>query len=169
MEKLDIACKIATVVIAAINVGLVIYIFVKNSKRDFTHKEKERKINLLKTLVLDYSMQYFYHFFDEIDTETRKLKNKNLDDSQKKKINDSLLNHGKILEQKFTDLFWGINQDLRTNIYQKTDNLLDGFTKNIFDEGINLYAEDKFNDLIEKRITDCKSEIIKILFSYSGE
>jgi hypothetical protein len=169
MEKLDVACKIATVVIALVNVGLVVYIFVKNTKRDSSHKEKERKINLLKTLVLDYGMKYFYQFFDEIDLETKKLKNKDLDDNTKRAINDSLLSYGNNLEQKFTDLFGGINQDLRTNIYQKTDNLLDGFTKSIFDEGINLYAEDKFNDLIVKKIIDFKSEIIKILFSYAGE
>ncbi|MDR2125514.1 MAG: hypothetical protein LBP63_01620 [Prevotellaceae bacterium] len=169
MENLDVACKIATVIIALVNVSLVIYIFIKNAKRDSSHKERERKINLLKTLVLDYGMKYFYQFFDDIDTETQKLKNKNLNNATKKEINDSLLKYGKTLEQKFTDLFWGINQDLRTNIYQKTDNLLDGLTKSIFDCGINLYDDNKFNNLVSKQITDCKSEIIKILFSYPGK
>ena len=169
MEKLDIACKIATVFIAFVNVSLVIYIFAKNTKRDSSHKEKERKINLLKTLVFDYGMKYFYQFFDDIDTETQKLKDRNIDDSKKRTINDSLLQFGKSLEQRFTDLFWGIDQELRRKIYQETDNLLDSFTKSIFDEGINLYTEDKFNDLITKKITDCKSEAIKILFSYSGD
>jgi len=169
MGKLDIAYKIATVVIALVNVSVVIYIFVKNSKRDSSHKEKERKINLLKTVVLDYGMEHFYCFFEDIEQEADKLKNKTLSDNDKKAINNALLSYGKILEHKFTDLFWGINQDLRTKIYQTTDNLLDCFTKSIFDEGINLYTEDKFNDLIAKRIIDCKSEIIKILFSYSGE
>ena len=169
ISVLDTICKIATVLIACVNIYLVIVIFNTNRKRDTSFKEKERKIHLLKTLVLDYGMKNFYQFFDDIDTETKKLKNKDLDDNTKKTINDSLLKYGKILEQKFTDLFWGINQNLRTNIYQKTDNLLDGFTRSIFDEGINLYADDKFNDLIVKRISEYKSEIIRLLFSYSGD
>jgi hypothetical protein len=166
---LDVICKIATVVIACANIYLAYFVFKENRKRDFSHKEKERKINLLKTVVLDYGMEHFYRFFENIEQEADKLKNKTLSDNDKKAINNALLSYGKTLEHKFTDLFFGINQDLRTKIYQTTDNLLDCFTKSIFDEGINLYAEDKFNDLIAKRIIDCKSEIIKTLFSYSGE
>jgi hypothetical protein len=164
---LNIFYKIATVIIAFANISLVYYIFKENTKRDSSQKEKDRKINLLKTLVLDYGMKYVYQFFDEIDSETKKLKNRDLDVSAKRAINDSLLSYGKTLEQKFTDLFCGINPKLRTDIKDKTDDLLDVFTESIFDEGINLYAEGKFNDLIVTKITDYKSEIIKILFSDS--
>lgn len=169
MEKLDIACKIATVVIAAVNIGLVIYIFVKNSKRDSTHKEKERKINLLKTLVLDYGMKYFYQFFDEIETETKRLKNKDLGENDKKAVSTNLQTLNYNFEKRFSDLFGGINDSLRKNIITETDKMFDGFSKSIDNQGINLYVEAMFNDHIAKKTTDCKSEIIKILFCYSGE
>jgi hypothetical protein len=168
METLRITCEIATVVIAVVNVILVIYIFRNNNNRDLTLKEKERKLNLLKTLVLDYSMQHFYRFFDEIDIETHKLMKRGLDENAKKSINESLLNSGKKLEQKFIDLFIGIDNLLYEQIKERSDKLLDGYTECIFDEGVNLYAENKFNDLITNKMIECKSQIIKILFSYSG-
>ena len=165
---LDIFCKIATVIIALVNIGLVIYIFAKNSKRDVTDKEKQRKINLLKTLVLDYGMRYFYQFFDDIETESKKLKNKDLEENSKKAISERLqiLNYN--LEKKFTDLFGGINDNLRKNIITETDKMFDGISGSIDNPGINLYVEVMYNEHIARKITDCKSEIIKILFSYAG-
>jgi hypothetical protein len=47
--------------------------------------------------------------------------------------------------------------------------MFDGISGSIDNEGINLYVEAIYNEHIAKKITDCKSEIIKILFSYSGE
>jgi len=166
---LDIVCKIATIVIALVNIGLVVYIFLKNKERDVSHKEKHRKLSLLKTLVLDYCMKYFYEFFANLEEETKKLKSKDLDESTKSKINDNLLSFGKTFESKFTDLFWGVDQRLYNDIKQKTDELLDGFTENIFNENININTNKNFNDLVINKITSNKTEIIKILFSYSGE
>lgn len=166
---LDIVCKIATVIIALVNVGLIIFIFVKNSNRDFSQKEKARKISLLKTLVLDYGMFNFYHFFEEIEEETKKLKNKDLEDTDKRIINDILLLLGKDLEQKFIDLFLGIDQRLHEQIKRAADNLLDGFTESIFDENINVYTDHNFNNLITNKIIFSKTQIIRILFNYSGE
>ena len=166
---IEIVCMIATVTIALVNVSLVIYMFVKNRNRDVFSKEKSRKLNLLKTLVLDYCMHSFYDFYRDIDNEVENLKNKDIDNEIKKKINEKLLFYGKILEQKFTDLFIGINPNLHERIKQEIDNLLDGFTENIFDENINIYTQENFSRLITNRIIDSKTQIIKILFGYSGE
>ena len=168
-SMLDIICTIATVLIALVNVGLVIYIFVKNNENNTLHKEKSRKIKLLKTLVLDYGMDYFYEFFKNLDKEVIILKNSNLDDPTKQTINANLLSLGETLEHKFTDLFLGIDQRLYESIKQETDILLDGFTESIFNENINIYTEDNFNNLITSKIVKNKTQILKILFSYTGE
>jgi hypothetical protein len=169
MEKLDIACKIATVVIALVNVSLVIYIFVKNSKRDTSHKEKERKINLLKTLVLDYGMKYFYQLFEDIEKESKRLKDKNIDEKTKKDVSNNFQSLNYTLEKRFSDLFGGINDTLRKSIIEKTDKMFDGLSNSIDNQGINLYVEAMFEEHIAKKITDSQSEVIKLLFSYSGE
>ncbi|MBS5413639.1 MAG: hypothetical protein KHY35_23530 [Bacteroides thetaiotaomicron] len=166
---LDTIYKIATVCIAFINVCLVIYIFVRNNNKDNKNSEKNRKMSLLKTLILDYNMKYLYLFFEDLRKETNKLTVTNLSDDAKREINEKLLLYGNELRQKFIDPFLAIDSKLYDNILHSIDILLDNMTNNIFDEGINLSHAPKFEELIINEITNTKTHIIKLLFEYSGE
>lgn len=164
----DNCCKIATIIIAIINVLFILYIFLENTKKDNNNNEKNRKINLLKTLILDYNMKYLYDFFDNIKKEADKLKENDLNNDNKNEINNQLLSYGKELRQKFTDPFLAVDPQLYNNIIASIDELLDNMTNNIFDEGINLTHTPKFDELITNKITKTKTKIINILFNYSG-
>lgn len=166
---LDTIYKIATVCIAFINVCLVIYIFVRNNNKDNKNSEKNRKMSLLKTLILDYNMKYLYLFFEDLRKETNKLTVANLSNDAKREINEKLLLYGNELRQKFIDSFLAIDSKLYDNILHSIDILLDNMTNSIFDEGINLSHAPKFEELIINKITNTKTHIIKLLFEYSGE
>lgn len=166
---LDTIYKIATVCIAFINVCLVIYIFVRNNNKDNKNSEKNRKMSLLKTLILDYNMKYLYLFFEDLRKETNKLTVANLNNDAKREINEKLLLYGNELRQKFIDPFLAIDSKLYDNILHSIDILLDNMTNSIFDEGINLSHAPKFEELIINKITNTKTHIIKLLFEYSGE
>ncbi len=166
---LDTIYKIATVCIAFVNVCLVIYIFVRNNNKDNKNSEKNRKMSLLKTLILDYNMKYLYLFFEDLRKETNKLTVANLSDDAKREINEKLLLYGNELRQKFIDPFLAIDSKLYDNILHSIDILLDNMTNSIFDEGINLSHAPKFEELIINKITNTKTHIIKLLFEYSGE
>ncbi|MBT1308194.1 hypothetical protein JQN08_13190 [Phocaeicola dorei] len=166
---LDTIYKIATVCIAFINVCLVIYIFVRNNNKDNKNSEKNRKMSLLKTLILDYNMKYLYLFFEDLRKETNKLTVANLSNDAKREINEKLLLYGNELRQKFIDPFLAIDSKLYDNILHSIDILLDNMTNSIFDEGINLSHAPKFEELIINKITNTKTHIIKLLFEYSGE
>ena len=163
---LDTIYKIATVCIAFINVCLVIYIFVRNNNKDNKNSEKNRKMSLLKTLILDYNMKYLYLFFEDLRKETNKLTVANLSDDAKREINEKLLLYGNELRQKFIDPFLAIDSKLYDNILHSIDILLDNMTNSIFDEGINLSHAPKFEELIINKITNTKTHIIKLLFEY---
>ena len=47
---------------------------------------------------------------------------------------------------------------------RESDLLLDGLTNDIFDEGVKLSFEPKFEELIANKIVMRKTQIIKILF-----
>ena len=166
---LDTIYKIATVCIAFINVCLVIYIFVRNNNKDNKNSEKNRKMSLLKTLILDYNMKYLYLFFEDLRKETNKLTVANLSNDAKRELNEKLLLYGNELRQKFIDPFLAIDSKLYDNILHSIDILLDNMTNSIFDEGINLSHAPKFEELIINKITNTKTHIIKLLFEYSGE
>lgn len=166
---LDAVYKIATVCIAFINVLLVFYIFRRNTNKDTKNIEKNRKLSLLKILILDYNMQHLYQFFEDLKIESKKLTVNNLDDGAKKEINEKMLSYGNELRQKFIDPFLAIDSNLYNNILHSVDELQDSMTNTIFDEGINLSHAPKFNELITSEITKTKTQIIKFLFEYSGE
>lgn len=166
---LDAVYKIATVCIAFINVLLVFYIFRRNTNKDTKNIEKNRKLSLLKILILDYNMQHLYQFFEDLKIESKKLIVNNLDDAAKKEINEKMLSYGNELRQKFIDPFLAIDSNLYNNILHSVDELQDSMTNTIFDEGINLSHAPKFNELITSEITKTKTQIIKLLFEYSGE
>ena len=166
---LDNSCKMATVLIALANILWIIYVFFQNRKNTDEKDERLRKLSLLKTLVLDYNMKAFYDYFADVDAITSGLKQNNLPDDQKIAINNAIIECERQFEDDFLDVLLAINGKLYTQLQTLADGMVDQFTNSIFDPGINLYVEDKFNDLIKTKQIEAKREMIKALFSYKGE
>lgn len=165
---LDIAFKSATICIAFFNAGFAIKIFYDNNKKNGVEKEQDRKIQLLKTLVLDHSFKNFYMIFNEIETELLKVKSKSLTDDDKREIDETTLKLFIKLRRKFYDSLLAIDEVLYENIKKQCDDLQSHFSETIFDDGINLSNSQKFNDLIFEKLINTKTAIIKTLFNYRG-
>jgi hypothetical protein len=166
---LDTIYKISMIFIAVFNVVFAVYIFLVKSRKDDHSNEKNRKINLLKTLILDYNLEHLYDYFEQIDVETRKLIQLDLSNDEKKIINDKILENGKFIRIKFIDILSAINKSLYDNLIILIDKMQDSFTESIFDEGINLNHKPKFEEKITKIIQETKTSTIKLLFNYKGE
>lgn len=166
---LSSACEIATVVIAVVNVILLVRISNKGKEADVEKDERNRKLDLFKTLILDQNMSLFYKFFDDYSSECNKLLNTNELDS-KKEIDSNLKEQTKLFRQKFICLLSAIDEQLYKDVLSATDDLLmDPITEAIFDEGINLTYKPKFEEKISKTIFDSKVKIINVLFHYQGK
>ena len=168
-SSLDETYKIAMICIACFNLVFAVYIFVVKNKKDHNTNEKNRRINLLKTLILDNNLKYLYQYFEEIDNETIKLKVANLTIADKRAINDAILEKGKFFRFKFIDSLNAIDNLMYRGFISKIDNLQDGFTESIFDPGINLSHKPMFEEKITKNIVETKTFLIKLLFEYTGE
>ncbi len=166
--NLDYVFKFATVSIALFNVIFTIVLFRKKDKKENVDKEKERKIQLLKNLVLDYSLGYFYEFFEKIDEDLLLLKNDKIVEAEKKEINEKLGVNFVLVRRKFIDSLIAIDKVLYGDILHKLDELHDHFTNVIFDPGINLSHTPKFNELILEHLTIAKTDVLKTLFQYRG-
>ena len=167
-DYLDIAFKSATICIALFNAYFAIKIFRDKNKKDDTEKERDRKIQLLKTLVLDHSFKNFYTIFDEIENELIKLKQPNLTDQDKQTIDSQIQDLFIKLRRKFYDSLLAIEEALYDKIENKCDELQSHFSLTIFDQGIILSHTPKYDDLINEKLIDTKTEIIKTLFGYRG-
>lgn len=169
---IDYAYKIAMVYIAIVN-----YIYVRrlNQEKDTKEQNKEQeerlkqkkaqRIEYLKTLVYDGNLPHLYDFFVKLETETVKLKSENAD---KKEIEKNLQVIFKDLRSKFIIVLSAAVPDLGNQIQDIADNLHSQLVSNISDEGINIWVERYYNDLVKKVYEKGKIDMISTLFNYDG-
>lgn len=169
---IDYAYKIAMVFIAIVN-----YIYVKrlNQEKDTKEQNKEQeerlkqkkvqRIEYLKTLVYDENLPNLYDFFVKLETEIVKLKSEIAD---KKEIEKNLQVIFKDLRSKFIIVLSAAVPDLGNQIQDIADNLHNQLVSNISDEGINIWVERYYNDLVKKVYEKGKIDMISTLFNYDG-
>lgn len=166
---LDTLYKVSMIIIAICNFIFSFYIFIyKNSKED-KDKESTRRLGLLKTLVLDHKLSVLYNKFSEISNETKVLLTRKMSDQDKSILDEKL---GEIfigLRHEFVLLLSAIDEDLYKNTLANLDDLQGRITTALFDSGINLDVNSKYNDYIQEPINDIQILIIKELFKYKGK
>lgn len=164
---LDILFKLATILIALANFAYAIIIFLSKSKKDDGEKEKDRKIHWFKTVILDQSLDYLYESFEEIDEISKKIKLcKN--DEEKSVIDEELSKIYIKIRRKFIDGLLAVNNTFYNEILDEIDALQTHITESLFDEGLNLNHEPKFEEIITEEIIKTKTSILKKLFNYRG-
>lgn len=146
----------ATVIIALANIVFAIIIFKRNRQRE-----------LIKTLVLDYSIKHFYNYFEDLDLELRKLKNPQTNVETKKEIEKNIQSLGLMFEQRFIDLFLAIDPNLHKELKNKIDDMFGNIMESIFDKGINIYVDSQYNEKIANVMISTKASIIKLLVERS--
>jgi hypothetical protein len=167
-QALDIAFKSATILIAAFNAYFAVKFFWFKDKKDELEKERDRKIQLLKTLVLDHNLTHYHSIFDKLEGQLQELQSNGLTDPAKQNIDSKVGDLFIELRSKFYDALLAIDDKLYDNIKTKADFLQTHITNSIFDQGINLAHLPKYEELIKQKVISTKTEIIKVLFNYRG-
>ena len=162
---IDYAYKISMVVIAVVNAFLLFFRNRKNDKKNATNKEKDRKIMLLKTLILDYNLQFFYKTFETIEKELAVLKQRDCNKAELEPKLQSLFNE---LFEKFIYFISAVDTKLYEELRDKCDHCRDTLIENIADEGVNLWAEHQYTQKIKNVVEGDKQKMIALLFGYKG-
>lgn len=168
MPYLDITAKGATVIIAALNFYFAVKFFHVKNKKDEADKEKDRRIQWLKALILDHNLKYLYAFFDDLETELARLKQNGLSVDDKQAIDGAIGNHFIALRQRFIDILLAVDSRLYDGFMRFSDDLQGHLSEKIFDEGINLAHTKKFDEEIKSKLVATKTDLIKTLFNYRG-
>ena len=142
-------------------------IFLK-SKKDDDEKEKDRKISWLKTLVLDHNLKHFYEFFNSLEKEFVALKQNALNDTQKQEIDEKIAGHFIVLRRSFIDTLLAVDKTLYDKVLKKMDDYQGIITSSIFDNGINLAHQPKFEEILLNNLTTTKTDVLECLFNYRG-
>lgn len=159
-------CGIATIIIAVVNIYYVLKLHKKQDIQEQQAKERERKMALLKTLLLDHNLQYLYEAFDKIEIHLLVLKNKDCD---RKVVEKNIQAELKTLSEKFIFLLSAFNTDLYNSVLKVSDELRDTLVTNLSDEGILFTVDTKYSELISKPFEEAKKKMLQTLFDYKGD
>ena len=151
----DTILALAMAVIAIADVMLTYLLFKKNRKDSSESECKTRKFELMQTLILNSNVDNFYKFFDEVTTECIRLKS-NTDKATKDAVNKAIKSSLKIFRLEFITLVKVIDGELYDKMIKMADKLIDGITESIYDSGINLKHEPKFDEMVTQRISRCR-------------
>ena len=110
----------------------------------------------------------FYEIFDKIEDCLQALRQPNLSDSEKGKIDSATADFFIALRRQFYDSLLGIDNNLYNKVKDRSDKLQGDISLAIFDPGVNLSFQAKFDELLTEKIINCKTAIISDLFSYRG-
>lgn len=168
MDVFDIVSKSATVIIAGCSLYFTRYVFLYNSKLQKEDKQKDRNVQSLKVIVLDHNLKHLYSFFEILATILNELKQTGLTDNQKSEILDKLADEFINVRIRFVDVLLAIDETLYNSIIEKLDTLQTHISDSVFDNGINLSHQPKFDSVILKKLTEFKTDVIKTLFQYKG-
>ena len=120
---------------------------------------------MLKTLILDHNLHYYYDIFEEIENVLSGLKNQGCDKTQ---IEKELQYNFRMIFEKFLNFLSIIDAGLFDSVKKECDECRDELVTNIVDEGINLYVEAQFNSKIKDRVQHTKEAILASIFNYKG-
>ena len=112
----DVIYNGITIVCTLLNVILVFIIYKLNDKKADVNSEKQRKMTLFHTLILNYNIEYFYKFFSSLEDEVDSLKSHDLAIEQKTAINEKILVLASKFRRQFIDAVNAIDSDLYNKI-----------------------------------------------------
>ena len=161
--RIEAITAIATTLIAVMNIVLTIIIFIKNRKDLSQRESQHQRFELVRILILDHNMTKVYDFYDEVSTECKRLLAV-CDTKDKQEINSIILEKSREFRLDFITLFNVVDSRLYKELLRITDNLTDGITNVIFDEGINLKHRPKFDEEVSQRISKCRVDFLSVLY-----
>lgn len=173
---IDEAYKISMVAIAVFNIFYVIRLNRLQSQDKEAQRKAERRIDLLKTIVLIPNLRKMYSFLDKLWQQLERLKLEGENDKNTDK--ESAVKQS--IEPEIQKLFASLRSDfiialnatapsLGKKVECISDIMRDKLLENMSDPGINLWVTNYFNDKIKTVYENGKKEMVNVLFNYEGK
>ena len=104
--------------------------------------------------------------FKKFKKDLSKLKEKGCDKSA---VEKSIQTDFRKLNERFVNFLEAIDGTLYHSMLDACDQCRDKIVSNIGDDGVNLWVDEKYKDLIMKPLDDTKKKMLSQLFNYRGE
>ncbi|MCM1142599.1 MAG: hypothetical protein NC453_28850 [Muribaculum sp.] len=145
--------------------GLItsIVVAIKSRSDNQSQTSSARKLELMKTLILDHQMSSFYEHFKKLQAVLGQLKAQGCDKSAIEKNMQPIFRR---LNEEILVLFRAVDESLHEKLLNQSDKCRDKLVESIGDDGINLYIDSKYNEHILQPLTEAQQEIIRIIYNY---
>lgn len=158
--------NVITLIIALGGLITSIVVAIKSRSDSKIQSISSRKLELMKTLILDHQMSSFYDHFRELQKVLEKLKTRNCD---KTFIEHEIQPIFRSLNEELLILFLAIDDKLYKELITLSDKLRDQLVESIGDEGINLFNERKYKEHIQQPLASAQQNIIKTIYNYTPQ
>lgn len=172
----DIAYKLSMVAIAVFNIFYVIKLNKTQNQDKEAQRKSERRMDLLKTIVLIPNLKKMYKFLDKLWIELEKLKLEGVEEKTSDKENAVKQEIEPAIQALFatfrSDFIIALNAtvpSLGKKVETISDTMRDSILSNMADEGVNLWVAKYFNDKIKSVYEKGKMDMVSALFNYNGE
>ncbi|WP_125226299.1 hypothetical protein [Leptospira neocaledonica] len=162
---MDVTYKICVVVLSFTNLLTTIYLFWTKTGLDTDEKEKDRKIQGIKALILDYRMKDYFELFKSIANDLQKYNLSKKTIGQKIKLNSSLLTFLSELRINFIDNFIAIDNSLYKKLLIMADSAFDKVSEMISEEENAVKSVGE----MEKVFLRLRTDIIGEIYSFRGK
>ncbi len=162
-DWVDKVSAIATAVIAFFDIVLTILVFYLTRKDNKAVEEQHKRFELMHSLILEHNISRLYDFYDKVSDVCAKLLQSD-EQSVKDEVNTVVKNEAKKFRLRFMTLFVVIDPALYKSLLETTDKLVDGITNAIYNPGIKLNYEPKFDEEISQKISKNRTEVLTTLF-----
>ncbi len=155
--------NVATLLIALGSLFMSVYVFREQRADTKAHNDSVRKLNLMKTLILDQSIPYFYDIFKRLTKSTEKLKEQSC---QRYEVESKIQLLLRELNEQIISLFLAVDSYLYRDLLDKSDDCRDNLVMSIGDLSLDFQIEELYHRHILNHINSTKREILRLIYNY---
>jgi hypothetical protein len=168
--------SIAQVVIALVGFGLGFIIFTYQRRKDRRDKRETAEMNeqsirleWFRALVTDRGMEYFWHYFEEINKLKSKITTDRLPEKrvERRAARRFAIDASDAVRKSFIDTVKAVDPNLGDAIQRKFDDLYDAIERALLEEHA-LTNPQVFESLIGDKIWDCRNGVLKLLYEFQA-
>lgn len=155
--------NIATLIIAAGGFLLSIYVFRQQRADSRAQTDSARRLDLMKTLILDQNIPEFYTIFRSLRNSTDTLLTSGCDRSQVEARIQSLLRE---LNEQILSLFRAIDSALYFTLINASDVCRDNLVDSLGNPNIDLSVEELYIQHVLSHLNTAKREMLRMIYEY---
>ena len=164
----DYLLGISTMMLAAINVWLIYYIYKWQHKDTAIIEERQRKVSQFNNIFLIPRMNILKETFDGLIIIAAKFENSVDDEDKKTEFYNELDNKIVEFDETFVSFIAGIDSTLYEEVYKIVEDMRDGLTQDVFDTNTHEISGSAYVQKIQKKINANYKNLLKSLFGYDG-